>query len=85
VSARVIAWEVGVCLHHRAGLPDPDGAVGLGWPLAPDLTDQALSNLLFLAPSSKPGARRYPEPDWPVLVRKLKRPDVSLGDRHRHG
>ena len=53
-------------------------AAGLGWPLPPDLTDEALEQRLFPAPSTKLGARRHPEPDWALLVREMKRPGVSL-------
>ncbi len=53
-------------------------AAGLGWPLPPDLTDEALEQRLFPAPSTKLGARRHPEPDWAALVREMKRPGVSL-------
>src|SRR5664279_5099530 len=77
-SARVIAREVGVGRTTVQDYLTRAGAAGLGWPLAPDLTDEALEQLLFPASNSKPGARRYPEPDWPVLVRELKRPGVNL-------
>jgi transposase len=77
-SARVIAREVGVGRTTVQDYLARAGAAGLGWPLAPDLTDEALEQLLFPAPSSKPGARRYREPDWPALVRELKRPGVTL-------
>src|SRR5277367_2118700 len=61
-SARVIAAAV----------------AGLAWPLPPELTDEALEQLLFPAPSNRPGARRYVEPDWPTLAREMKRPGVNL-------
>ena len=77
-SARVIAREVGVGRTTVQDYLSRAGAAGLGWPLAPDLTDEALEQLLFPGPSSKPGARRYPEPDWATLVRELKRPGVTL-------
>jgi transposase len=77
-SARVIAREVGVGRTTVQDYLTRAGAAGLGWPLVPDLTDEALEQLLFPAPSTKPGARRYPEADWPALVRELKRPGVSL-------
>jgi transposase len=48
------------------------------WPLPPEQTDEALEQLLFPDPRSKPGARRYVEPDWSVLVREMKRPGVNL-------
>ena len=37
-----------------------------------------LEQLLFPAPSCKPGARRYAEPEWAALVREMKRPGVNL-------
>ena len=77
-SARVIAREVGVGRTTVQDYLSRAGAAGLGWPLPADLTDEALEQLLFPAPSSKPGARRYPEPDWAALVREMKRPGVSL-------
>jgi transposase len=77
-SARVIAREVGVGRTTVQDYLSRADAAGLGWPLPADLTDEALEQLLFPAPSSKPGARRYPEPDWVALVREMKRPGVSL-------
>ena len=77
-SARVIAREVGVGRSTVQDYLTRAAAAGLGWPLAPELTDEALEPLLFPAPSCKPGARRYPEPDWAALVREMKRPGVKL-------
>ena len=77
-SARVIAREVGVGRTTVQDYLVRASAAGLGWPLASDLTDEALEQLLFPAPSRKLGARHYPEPDWAVLVREMKRPGVSL-------
>jgi transposase len=74
----VIGREVGVGRTTVQDYLTRAGAAGLGWPLAPDLTDEALEQLLFPAPSCKAGARRYPEPDWAALVREMKRPGVSL-------
>jgi transposase len=71
-SARVIAGTVGV---GRSTVQDYLACV---WPLPPELTDEALEQLLFPAPSNRPGARRYVEPDWPALVREMKRPGVNL-------
>ena len=77
-SARVIALEVGVGRTTVQDYLARANAAGLGWPLAADLTDEALEQLLFPAPSRKLGARHYPEPDWAALVREMKRPGVSL-------
>ena len=42
------------------------------WPLPAELTDEALEQLLFPAPSNRPGVRRYVEPDWAALVREMR-------------
>jgi transposase len=77
-GARVIAREVGVGRTTVQDYLRRAARAGLGWPLAADLTDAALDQLLFPAPSCKLGGRRHPEPDWAVLVREMKRPGVSL-------
>jgi transposase len=77
-SARAIAREVGVGRTTVQDYLTRAEAAGLGWPLAPDLTDEVLEQRLFPAPSNKLGARRHPEPDGAVLVREMKRPGVSL-------
>ena len=77
-SARVIAGTVGIGRSTVQDYLARAAAAGLVWPLPPELTDEALEQLLFPAPESKPGARRYVEPDWPVLVREMKRPGVNL-------
>ncbi len=77
-SARVIAGTVGIGRSTVQDYLTRAAAAGLVWPLAPEQTDEALEQLLFPDPRSKPGARRYVEPDWPVLVREMKRPGVNL-------
>ena len=77
-SARVIAGTVGVGRSTVQDYLARAAAAGLVWPLPQDLTDEALEQLLFPEPRTKPGARRYVEPDWPVLVREMKRPGVNL-------
>jgi transposase len=52
-------------------------AVGLGWPLPEDMTDEALEVRLYPTPVVVPEDRR-PQPDWPVIHRELKRPGVTL-------
>lgn len=55
-------------------------AVGLTWPLAPDITDAVLANALFArgGASAHRGVRRRIEPDWAALHLELKRPHVTL-------
>jgi len=77
-SARVIAGMVGVGRSTVQDYLARTTAAGLVWPLPPELTDEALEQLLFPAPGCRPGARRYVEPDWPALVREMKRPGVNL-------
>ncbi len=77
-SSRVIAREVGVGRTTVQEYLTRAGAAGLSWPLPPELTDEALEQRLFPAPSTKLGARRHPEPDWAALVREMRRPGVSL-------
>jgi transposase len=76
----VVAGRVGSERSTEQDYLTRAAAAGLVWPLPPDLTNQALAQLLFPDPQSRPGARRYVEPDWPVLVREMKRPGVNLSD-----
>src|SRR4051794_24238509 len=50
-SARVIAREVGVGRSTVQDYLARAAAAGLGWPLAPDLTDVAIEQRLFPAPN----------------------------------
>lgn len=77
-SARVIAQEVGIGRSTVQDYLARATAAGLGWPLSSELTDEAVEQLLFPAPSNQLGARRHPEPDWAALVREMKRPGVNL-------
>jgi transposase len=84
-SARVIAGTVGIgrstvqdYLARVTAAGRTSTRVRVVWPLPSELTDEALEQLLFPAPSNRPGARRYVEPDWSVLVREMKRPGVNL-------
>jgi transposase len=49
---------------------------GLGWPLPPDLGDEALEALLFPPPPAAGTAR--PIPDWAEIQRELRRKGVTL-------
>jgi transposase len=77
-SARVIAETAGIGRSTVQDYLARAAAAGLAWPLPADLTDEALEHLLFPAPGNGPGARRHVEPDWPTLVREMKRPGVNL-------
>ena len=44
-------------------------AAGLTWPLGPEVTDAVLEQRLF--------ARAGVKPDWPCLIREMRRPGVN--------
>lgn len=50
---------------------------GLGWPLPDGIDDIQLEALLFPPPSSV-AAEQRPLPDWSVVHRELRRPNVTL-------
>jgi transposase len=52
-------------------------AVGLGWPLPDELTDEVLEARLYPPPQAVPEDRR-PLPGWATIHRELKRPGVTL-------
>jgi transposase len=78
VSAREIGRMLGAARSTIQDNLKRAQAAGLNWPLAPDMTDAALEERLFSNRGVKPGRRRRVEPDWPVLVREMKRPGVNL-------
>ena len=51
--------------------------VGLGWPLPDELDDAQLETLLYPPPPAVATERR-PAPDWAVVHRELRRPNVTL-------
>src|SRR5580658_5062675 len=78
VSAREIGRRLGVA---RATVQDNlkrAAAAGLAWPLADDMTDDALELRLFGRAGKETGQRRRIEPDWAALARELKRPGVTM-------
>ena len=50
---------------------------GLSWPLPEDLDDEQLEALLFPPPPAEAVEQR-PVPDWAVVHRELRRPNVTL-------
>jgi hypothetical protein len=71
-SARLIAGTVRIGRSTVQDYLTCAAAAGLVWPLPPEQTDEALEQLLFPDPRSKPGTRRYVEPDWAVKSRPQK-------------
>ena len=92
VSAREIGRRLGSARSTIQDNLKRAAAMGLGWPLPAELTDDELERRLFMRPGIEPGQRRRSEPDWAVLARELKRPGVNLmvlweeyRDVHRDG
>jgi transposase len=77
-STREIARELGIAPSTVREYLGRASAAGIGWPLPADVTDESLLARLFVNAGVRLGARFHAEPDWPVLVRELKRPGVNL-------
>ena len=78
VSAREIGRTLGLARSTIQDNLKRAEKAGIGWPLAPELTDGILEDRLFAKAGFKPGQRRRTEPDWVALARELKRPGVNL-------
>ena len=50
---------------------------GIAWPVPDDLDDEQLERLLFPLPPDVPVDQR-PLPDWAVVHRELRRPNMTL-------
>jgi transposase len=69
-SVRLSTGAVNACLS-RARM------AGLGWPLPDGLDDMQLEALLYPPPPDVATERR-PLPDWAMVHRELRRPNVTL-------
>ena len=78
VSAREIGRRLGVARSTIQNNLKRAAAAGLAWPLADDVTDEALELRLFGRAGTETGQRRRAEPDWAALARELKRPGVTM-------
>ncbi len=73
-SSRAIGAELGIAPSTVREYLARAAAAGVGWPLGADDTDEILMARLFVNAGVRAGARFHAEPDWPALVRELKRP-----------
>ena len=78
VSAREIGRRLGVARSTIQDNLKRAAAAGLAWPLADDITEDALETRLFGRTGVTQGQRRRTEPDWAALARELKRPGVTM-------
>ena len=77
-SSRAIGAELGIAPSTVREYLARAAAAGVSWPLGADDTDESLMARLFVNAGVRAGARFHAEPDWPALVRELKRPGVNL-------
>ncbi len=77
LTMRQIAQSAGVGLASVSDRIHRAEAVGLGWPLAPDLDDRALERLLYPGAPGRPHTGRV-EPDWAAIDAELRRKGVTL-------
>ena len=76
LSARAIGKSVGVAPSTAQEYVSRIRAAALTWPLPPELdSDEALSRVLFAAPTQPKDARV--EPDWAAIHLELKRKHVT--------
>jgi transposase len=76
LSKRKIAASLGLSPTAAGDCIRRARRAGVAWPLAPELTDATLEQLLYR--SDTPVEKRRPIPDWATVHRELKRPGVTL-------
>jgi transposase len=76
LSKRKIAASLGLSPTAAGDCIRRARRAGVAWPLAPELTDATLEQLLYR--SDTPVEKRRPMPDWATVHRELKRPGVTL-------
>ncbi len=77
-SSRAIGAELGIAPSTVREYLARAAAAGVVWPLGAEDTDESLMARLFVNAGVRAGARLHAEPDWPALMRELKRPGVNL-------
>ncbi len=83
LSGREISRRLGVAPSTVRETVRRFQAASLVWPLAEELSEEALEQRLYGAAGSKQGHRRHVEPDWAAIHRELKRKHVTLSIRIR--
>ncbi len=78
MSQRAVARSLGLAQGTVSKYLNRARRAGLTWPLAPELDDDVrLENGLYPPPSDRPSDER-PQPDWALMHRELRRPNVTL-------
>src|SRR3954469_172627 len=78
MAQRAVARSLGLAQGTVSKYLNRTRRAGLTWPLPPGLDDDArLENRLYPPPSDRPSDER-PQPDWALVHRELRRPNVTL-------
>jgi len=78
MSQRAVARSLGLAQGTVSKYLNRTRRAGLTWPLPPELDDDVrLENRLYPPPSDRPSDER-PQPDWALVHRELRRPNVTL-------
>src|SRR6476661_4777543 len=78
MSQRTAARSLGLAQGTVSKYLNRTRRAGLTWPLPPELDDDVrLENRLYPPPSDLPSEQR-PQPDWALVHRELRRPNVTL-------
>src|ERR1700757_4979964 len=78
MSQRAVARSLGFAQGTVSKYLNRTRRAGLTWPLLPELDDDVrLENRLYPPPSDRPSDER-PQPDWALVHRELRRPNVTL-------
>ena len=77
-SGREIALRLGIAASTVRETLKRFAAAGLTWPLAAEVSEEALEERLYGKAGTKQGHRRHAEPDWAGIHRELKRKHVTL-------
>ena len=76
LNMREIGGSVGVGSSSVSDCLRRARDAGLSWPLPEDLTDAVLETRLYPRPPED-ASTTYAKPDWPLVHRELRRPDVT--------
>ncbi|WP_354125523.1 IS21 family transposase [Bradyrhizobium sp. LA6.10] len=78
MSQRAVARSLGLAQGTVSKYLNRTRRAGLTWPLPAELDDDVrLENRLYPPPSDRPSDER-PQPDWALVHRELRRPNVTL-------
>ena len=77
LSQRAIGQSLRLSVGAANGYLSRSRMAGQGWPLPAEFDDAQLETLLYPPPRAVASERR-PAPDWAVVHRELRRPNVTL-------